>query len=69
MAGKKPAPTLPFLNDANAEEHYRCVQCNQIGTIDDFDVMGAGQDKVFCNACGFEQELGSFIWLIPKETL
>jgi len=32
----------------------RCLACGFVGTLDDFDVMGANPDRLFCHACGQE---------------
>ena len=32
----------------------QCPNCNHIGDLDDFDVLGADEDKLFCNNCNAE---------------
>ena len=34
--------------------HVRCKTCGFVGPINDFDVIGADDDKLFCNQCGKE---------------
>ncbi len=34
----------------------QCPECCFVGTIDDFDVMGAEPGHLFCNQCGVEFE-------------
>lgn len=36
----------------------QCPECCFVGTIDDFDVLGADDGKLFCNQCGVEFEIG-----------
>ena len=47
--------------DQPAETHaqddairVRCTACGFVGTLDDFDVLFAGEGRLFCNACGSE---------------
>jgi hypothetical protein len=37
-----------------ASIRVRCTACGFIGPLNDFDVMGADKDKLFCNECGNE---------------
>ena len=43
---------------AGGDDLEQCPECLFVGTIDDFDCMGADRDHLFCNQCGvmFEQE-------------
>lgn len=34
----------------------QCPHCCFVGTLDDFDVMGADSGHLFCNQCGLEFE-------------
>ena len=33
---------------------YQCQECLFLGTIDDFDVIGADTEHLFCGGCGME---------------
>ena len=35
----------------------RCQACGFIGPLNDFDVMGADPEKLFCNRCGRETQV------------
>ncbi len=41
-------------NNGENEISVQCPKCNFIGDLDDFDVMGADDDKMFCNNCNAE---------------
>jgi hypothetical protein len=36
------------------EIHTRCTACGFVGTLDDFDVMGADPRRLFCPVCTLE---------------
>jgi len=36
------------------DELTQCTYCLFVGTIDDFDAMGADYGMLFCNQCGYE---------------
>jgi hypothetical protein len=38
----------------DGEIQVRCTKCGFVGMIDDFDVMGADPNRLFCLACGRE---------------
>lgn len=38
------------------EDLEQCPHCLFVGTLDDFDVIGAKRDHLFCNQCGLEFE-------------
>jgi hypothetical protein len=38
----------------DGEIQVRCTQCGFVGMIDDFEVMGADPNRLFCLACGRE---------------
>ncbi len=44
---------LAWLDDGN-DELIQCAACDFVGTIDDFDVVGADEGNLFCNQCGAE---------------
>lgn len=41
---------------AGGDDLEQCPECCFVGTLDDFDVMGAKRDYLFCNQCGVEFE-------------
>jgi hypothetical protein len=45
---REPPPTL------FSAEKVSCPACGFVGTWDDFDVAGAGEDCIFCNRCTTE---------------
>ena len=49
----KPKPD-PFRKDAPAHtvDLYSCQKCFHTCTLDDYDCLGADEDKLFCNQCG-----------------
>lgn len=47
---------LEWLTADVDEDLEQCPECCFVGTIDDFDVLGADDGHLFCNQCGVEFE-------------
>lgn len=70
-AAKRFVSVEPMLGQVDIDKYINmtvmCPMCNNIDTVDAFDVLGADEDKLFCNACGEEvivKDVPELDWVI-----